>query len=91
LAGPPGKPQTIAAFHSFIKHSIMQKTFVYFSYFMVVVFMICGIVVMVYPPDSMRYPVWLRFVGGSILILYAVFRWQRVHYLKRKHRDNNEQ
>ncbi len=69
----------------------MQKTFVYFSYVMIVVFFICGIMIVVAPPQAMQHPGWVRYVGGGILFLYAIFRWQRVHYLRRKNRDGDEQ
>jgi hypothetical protein len=69
----------------------MQKTFLYFSYVMIVVFILCGLAIIIAPPQALQNPKWVRFVGGACLMLYAIFRWQRLTYLRRKHRNDEEQ
>ena len=69
----------------------MQKTFIYFSYVMIAVFIGGGIYVMVAPPPLLADPIWARFLAGAIFILYAVFRWQRIRYMKRRYGKDDEQ
>jgi FtsH-binding integral membrane protein len=70
----------------------MNQVFKYFSYAMIAIFVIAGIGVVIFPPEILQSPSWARFVAGAILILYAVFRFERIRYMNNaKRRNKNEQ
>lgn len=65
----------------------MNTFFRYFSYAMIAVFILAGIGVVVFPPEMLQNPSWARYVAGAILVLYAVFRFERIRYMNRTKRN----